>query len=59
MRYKFIKTLLGMLLLISMGARAETLRVAAAANLRFVLPELISEYEQSSQHKINVTYGAS
>ena len=48
-----------MLLLISMGASAETLRVAAAANLRFVLPELISEYEQSSQHKINVTYGAS
>lgn len=59
MRYKFIKTLLVMLLLISMGTSAETLRVAAAANLRFVLPELISEYEQSSQHKINVTYGAS
>lgn len=59
MRNKFIKTLLSMLLLISMGASAETLRVAAAANLRFVLPELISEYEQSSQHKINVTYGAS
>lgn len=56
---KFIKPLTCILLLISMGASADTLRVAAAANLRFVFPELISEYEQSSQYKINVTYGAS
>lgn len=59
MRDKFIKSLAVILLLIPMGVSADTLRVAAAANLRFVLPELIREYEQSSQHKINVTYGAS
>uniref|UniRef100_I1XIB7 Molybdenum ABC transporter, periplasmic molybdenum-binding protein ModA n=2 Tax=Methylophaga nitratireducenticrescens TaxID=754476 RepID=I1XIB7_METNJ len=56
---RVIKILVCILPLLSMGVSADILRVAAAANLRFVMPELIKAYELSSEDKINVTYGAS
>jgi len=41
------------------SAYAQTLRVAAASDLQFVLPELAAEYEKQSGVKLAVTYGSS
>ena len=38
---------------------AQTLRIAAAADLRFVMPELVSSFQQQSGVRVNVTYGSS
>jgi len=39
--------------------QAEQLHIAAAANLRFVLPELVAEFEQQTDHDVAVSYAAS
>jgi len=40
-------------------AQADTLHIAAAANLRFVLPELVDQFEQQTDHHVSVSYAAS
>lgn len=39
--------------------KAADIRVAAATNLRYVLPELAEEYEQQAGHQLAVSYAAS
>lgn len=46
-------------LLLSSQLFAETVHVAAAANLRYVLPLIIADYETQHEVKIAVTYAAS
>ncbi len=46
-------------LLASCPARADTLRVAVAANFTIAMKRLIERFEQQSPHKIAATYGAS
>ena len=41
------------------SASAQTLRVAAASDLQFVLPDLAAQYEKQSGTKLAVTYGSS
>lgn len=54
-----MKGFFGLLLLIIAPVQAETIRVAAAADLRFVMPELVEQYQQTTSDKIAVTYGSS
>lgn len=54
------KLLYGLLFwLLSAPVIAETVHIAAAANLRYVLPEIIAEYHLQSENAIAVTYAAS
>ena len=46
-------------LFFSVSAHPQTLRVAAASDLQFVLPELAAQYERQSGVKLAVTYGSS
>ncbi len=39
--------------------RAQTLRIAAASDLQFVMPDLAAQYEKQSGEKLAITYGAS
>jgi len=39
--------------------QASNLHIAAAANLRFILPELIVSFEQKTGHQVSVSYAAS
>jgi molybdate transport system substrate-binding protein len=43
----------------AIGAQAQELRVAAAADLKFVLSDLAAQYEKRTGTKVNVTYGSS
>ncbi len=43
----------------SISVYAQTLRIAAASDLQFALPELIVEYQKQSSVKLAVTYGSS
>src|SRR5258708_39468773 len=43
----------------AIGAQAQELRVAAAADLKFVLSDLAGQYEKRIGTKVNVTYGSS
>ncbi len=50
------------LLLSALGAispRAETITVAAAADLQFAMQEIAARFEKQTGHKVNVTYGSS
>jgi molybdate transport system substrate-binding protein len=38
---------------------ADEIRVAAAADLKFVMQELAARFEQQTGHRVNVTYGSS
>lgn len=44
---------------ICLTSRAETLNIAAAANLQPVLPELQAQFESTTGHKLQASYGAS
>ena len=60
--HRFLKrTLFSLIFLLpfSLSAYAQTLRVAAASDLQFVLPELAVQYEKQSGIKLSVTYGSS
>jgi len=46
-------------LFFSVAAYSQTLRVAAASDLQFVMPELAAQYEKQSGAKLGVTYGSS
>jgi len=45
--------------LFAIAAHAQTLRIAAASDLQFVLPELAAQYETQSGVKLAITYGSS
>jgi len=47
------------LLLWGVGARAQTLRVAAAADLHFAMNELGSKFEKNTGTKVAISYGSS
>jgi molybdate transport system substrate-binding protein len=47
------------MLLFAGSARAQEIRVAAAADLRFALSGLAGQYEKQAGTKVNVTYGSS
>ncbi len=51
--------LLLLLLILSQLAKAEHITIAAASNLRFVLPELIASYTEHSKLTVNTSYAAS
>src|SRR6202795_1371519 len=46
-------------LLMTWSARAQAVKVAAAADLKFAMTELASQFEKQSGAKLNVTYGSS
>jgi molybdate transport system substrate-binding protein len=54
-KYSFIF----ILLLLTGQLHADTLNLAAASNLRFVLPELTEHFEQTTGHQLKVSYAAS
>src|SRR3984893_4818911 len=56
-----LKQLLVLLAILSMGsyARAQSVKVAAAADLKFAMAELASQFEKQSGAKLDVTYGSS
>jgi molybdate transport system substrate-binding protein len=56
---KLISKLLVTFLLFAFCVRAQTLRVAAAADLQFAMGDLSSQYEKQTGTKIMVTYGSS
>jgi molybdate transport system substrate-binding protein len=47
------------MLLMGESARAQTVKVAAAADLKFAMDELATEFEKGSGAKLDVTYGSS
>jgi molybdate transport system substrate-binding protein len=56
--YKQIFVLVVMLLM-GESARAQTVKVAAAADLKFAMDELATEFEKGSGAKLDVAYGSS
>ena len=56
-----LKPLVVVLAILSMGsyARAQSVKVAAAADLKFAMTELASQFEKQSGAKLDVTYGSS
>jgi molybdate transport system substrate-binding protein len=59
MRARSSRLAFAVMLFVAGSARAQEIRVAAAADLRFALSELAVNYEQQSGTKVNVTYGSS
>ena len=55
--YKYF--LLCLLLCSTLTVQADKIHIAAAANLRFVLPELITGFEHKTGHHVSVSYAAS
>ncbi|MGB2677317.1 MAG: molybdate ABC transporter substrate-binding protein [Candidatus Acidiferrum sp.] len=47
------------LLLPFLSSHAQTLRIAAASDLQFALPDLAAQYEQQTGTKLAITYGSS
>ena len=57
---KFNNTILGLFLFCCLSPlQASEIQIAAASNLRYVLSELITEFDQQTGHHINVSYAAS
>ena len=56
-----LKQLIVLLAILSLGsyARAQAVKVAAAADLKFAMTELASQFEKQSGAKLDVTYGSS
>lgn len=55
--YKYF--LICLLLCSTVTVYADKLHIAAATNLRFILPELVEEFEQETGHHVSVSYAAS
>jgi molybdate transport system substrate-binding protein len=51
--------LIAFLFCLASSASAQTLRIAAASDLQFVLPDLAAQYEKQSGVKLAITYGSS
>lgn len=59
-RVAVIKFFFGLMLLsINVSANSADLRIAAATNLRYVLPEIVKAFEQQYSQKASVSYAAS
>src|SRR4051812_36264603 len=54
-----MKRLLLALLLLATTAAAQELRVAAAADLNFALPEIANAFEQQTGTKVQISFGSS
>lgn len=60
MRYPFlVKLLIFASVVLSGTVSADTLRIAAAANLRYVMPELVERYKREAAVEVSLTYAAS
>jgi molybdate transport system substrate-binding protein len=59
MRARATRLAFAVTLLVTGTARAQEIRVAAAADFRFALSELAGQYEKQAGTKVNVTYGSS
>src|SRR5271154_2510193 len=46
-------------MLVTFGAAAQTVRIAAAADLQYAMEDLARQYEKHSPVKLAVTYGSS
>jgi len=55
----FKNLILGFLLCCTLTAQAQHIQVAAASNLRYVLPVLIHQFEQQTGHQVSAMYAAS
>jgi len=55
--FKYVFSLL--IMCVSVQGQAADIRIAAAANLRYVLPELAEKFEQQTGHQLAVSYAAS
>ncbi len=55
----FKSLILGIFLGTTLSVQAQQIQVAAASNLRYVLPVLINQFEQQSGHKVSAMYAAS
>jgi len=51
--------LLAFLFLLTSSTHAQTVRIAAASDLQFVLPDLAAHYEKQTGVKLAITYGSS
>jgi molybdate transport system substrate-binding protein len=51
--------LIAFLFFLASSASAQTLHIAAASDLQFVLPDLAAQYEKQSGIKLTITYGSS
>jgi molybdate transport system substrate-binding protein len=58
-RRAFFFTLLFLLPFFSSSTPAQTLRIAAASDLQFALPDLAAQYEKQTDAKLAITYGSS
>lgn len=56
---KLISSFLVVFLAFAFCARAQTLRVAAAADLQFAMKDLAAQYQQQTGTQVTVTYGSS
>jgi molybdate transport system substrate-binding protein len=56
-----LKQIVGLIAVLLMGsyARAQAVKVAAAADLKFAMAELAAQFEKGSGAKLDVTYGSS
>lgn len=60
MRYPLlVKLLLLASVVLSGTVSADTLRIAAAANLRYVMPDLVEQYKREAAVEVNLSYAAS
>jgi molybdate transport system substrate-binding protein len=58
-RALFFSVFLFLVLSFSLSLRAQSLRIAAASDLQFVLPDLAAQYEKQTGVKLDITYGSS
>jgi molybdate transport system substrate-binding protein len=58
-RRTIISAFFFLLLCLSNAVPAQTLRIAAASDLQFALPDLAAEYEKQTGVKLAITYGSS
>jgi len=58
-RRAIISAFFFLLLSLSNAVPAQTLRIAAASDLQFALPDLAAEYEKQTGAKLAITYGSS
>jgi molybdate transport system substrate-binding protein len=57
--HKIVLNLVLALSSLAIPARAQEIAVAAAADLKFAMDDVTSQYEKQTGNKVNVTYGSS
>lgn len=58
-RFLLLLTMMAVALARSSAARAQELAIAAASDLQAVFPAVVAQFEKSSGHHVQVTYGSS